>query len=235
MDQTDHLGPPRLSAPSRRPVRVVLIDRDPHVRAAIADLITIEPDIDVVGQAGSLAAGSALVTELTPHVVVLDPHLPDGDGLELCRNLRAGHSPARCLVLSTAADPDAMADAVQAGAAGYIVKDLTELALGDAIKAIAGGRSRLDRPAAPTRHHRGDRELLAALTGMELSILLLLAEGLTHQQIAGRLFFAENTIRTYVARILRKLGLDDPAHAADYASRLREIAATSGEPHPDQA
>lgn len=216
-------------APTPRPVRVVLVDRDRTVRDAIADLLDIDPTIAVVGEAETLYRAHKLLSELAPDVAIIDPRLPDGDGLRLCRNLKAAKSATRCLILTSQVEPEAMLDAVHAGAAGYMIKDLTELALGDAVKAIAAGKSRLDSHSTPVlmhefrRRHTGQRELLAGLTTMEMTILLLLAEGLTNTQIANRMFFTENTVGNYIARLMRKLGIDSPEQAGPYAAQLRNV------------
>ncbi|WP_051179789.1 response regulator [Nocardia concava] len=219
---------PDLPATTPRPVRVVLVDRDRTVRDAIADLLEIDPTIAVVGEADTVHGALVLVSDLAPDVVILDPRLSDGDGLRICRNLKAANALTRCLILASQVEPEAMLDAVHAGAAGYMIKDLTELALGDAVKAIAAGKSRLDSHSTPVlmhefrRRHGDQRALLTSLTTMEMTILLLLAEGLTNKQIASRMFFTENTVRTYIARLMRKLGIDNPGRAGAYAAQLRD-------------
>ncbi|MVU77562.1 response regulator [Nocardia sp. ET3-3] len=217
---------PRAPTP-QHPVRVVVVDRDRTVRDAIADLLEIDPTISVVGEADTLHRALTLLPGLAPDVVIIDPRLPDGDGLRICRNLKATKAATRCLVLTSQVEPEAMLDAVHAGAAGYMIKDLTELALGDAVKAIAAGKSRLDSHSTPVlmnefrRRHSDQRALLASLTTMEMTILLLLAEGLSNKQIASRMFFTENTVRAYIARLMSKLGIDTPAQAGVYAAQLR--------------
>ncbi|MFJ9371715.1 response regulator [Nocardia sp. NPDC101769] len=196
--------------PSRRhPVRVVLIDSNRAVRDAVTDLLEIDPAVSVVGQADTFARAMTLLSGLEPDVAVIDPRLPDGDGLDLCRQSQATGAVTRCLILTSDTDPDAMAAAVDAGAAGYIIKDLTDLALGDAVKALATGRSHLDAhsPALihEARRHRGGH--LPALTTTETAIMGLVADGLTNKQIANRLFFTENTIGRYIAQMKHKLGL----------------------------
>ncbi|WP_330181613.1 response regulator transcription factor [Nocardia sp. NBC_01503] len=147
--------------PSRHnPVRVALVEEDYIVRHALADLLECDRTIAIVGAAGTVAAARALLSAVRPEVVILDPHLPDGDGLELCRVLRAEHPAIRWLILSADIAPEAMLAAIHAGAAGYMVKDLTELDVAGAVKAIATGHSRLDRRPVPSlthplRHHDG--------------------------------------------------------------------------------
>ncbi|MEV6103015.1 response regulator transcription factor [Nocardia sp. NPDC051981] len=208
--------------PSRRhPVRVVLIDASRTVRDAVADLLEIDPAVSVVGQAGTLDRALPLLAGLEPDVAIIDPRLPDGDGLELCRHLRATGAATRCLILTSDTEPDAMLAAVDAGAAGYIIEDLTDLALGDAVKSLAVGRSHLGPHSPAVRHEacrqRGDH--LPALTTMETAIMLLVADGLTDQQIADRLFFTEATIDRYIAQVQHKLGLDTRAQVGAHADR----------------
>ncbi len=144
------LSRPDRPPPSLRcPVRVVLIDRDQVVRDAVADLLELDPAVSVVGEADTRARALALLPGLKPDVVILDPRLPDGNGLEICRKLHSANAATRCLILSADVEPEAMLAAVDAGAAGYMVKDLTELALADAVKAIVAGQSRLDSHATP--------------------------------------------------------------------------------------
>ncbi|APB00115.1 response regulator [Nocardia seriolae] len=217
-------GSHRPQPSARHPVRVVLTDRDRTVRDAIADLLELDPTVSVVGEADSVDRALALLPGLQPDVVILDPRLPDGDGLSICRKHR---DTSRFLILTADGDPDRMLAAVDAGAAGYMIKDLTELALADAVRVIAVGGSRLDCNSAPVlmrelRNREGRaRDPIASLTTMEMTIMLLLAEGLTDQQVADRLFFSENTIRDYVTRLTRKLGLSDRSQAALHAGHLR--------------
>ncbi|MGW3542012.1 response regulator [Nocardia niigatensis] len=148
----------------------MLIDRDRAVRDAVADLLELDSAISVVGEADSLAGALIILPELEPDVVILDPRLPDGNGLQICRNLEAASAATRCLILTSEVEPEPMLEAVRAGAAGYMIKDLTELAIADTVKAIAAGQSRLDGRSTQvlmhewSRRHLNERELVSMLT-----------------------------------------------------------------------
>ncbi|MRH86719.1 response regulator [Nocardia sp. SYP-A9097] len=213
--------------PSRHhPVRVALIDKDHIVRHALTDLLEWDPAVEIVGEADTVAAAQALLPRLRPEVVIVDPHLPDGDGLDLCRAMRTEHPGIGWLVLSADIAPEAMLAAVHAGAAGYMVKDLTELDVAGAVKAIATGHSHLDRRPVPSLTHplrhrtAGHHAPALALTTIEMTILLLLAHGLTNKQIAHRLFFSESAIRNHIIGLTRKLGLDDRTDLTEHAAAL---------------
>lgn len=213
--------------PSRHdPVRVALVEKDHIVRHALADLLEWDRAIAIVGEAGTVATARALLLAARPEVVILDPRLPDGDGLELCRALRTAYPAIRWLILSAEIAPEAMLAAIHAGAAGYMVKDLTELDVAGAVKAIAAGHSHLDRRPVPSlthplRRRAGTHHAPAmALTTMEMTILLLLAQGLSNKQIARRLFFSESAIRNHLLALTRKLGLDDHTLLAEHAAAL---------------
>ncbi|QVI19431.1 response regulator transcription factor [Nocardia tengchongensis] len=225
---TTQSPPVRPPLSRRHPVRVVLIDSDRSVRAAVADLLEVDPAVSVVGEADTLDRALTLVAGTKPDVAVIDPRLPDGDGLDICRTLRAGGAVTRFLILTADIEPGAMLAAVDAGAAGYILKDLSELALADAVKAIAAGQSRLESHTAPMlmrqARGRGDHRPAAALTTTEMAVMLLLADGLTDQQIAKRLVLTGATVHGYVTRLMRKFGLDDRGLLAAHTEQLRAPA-----------
>lgn len=209
-------------------IRVFLVDDHEIVRRGISDLIAVEPDLEVVGEAGGVAQALSRIPALRPDVAVLDVRLPDGNGIELCRELLSTNQELRCLILTSFTDEQAMLDAILAGASGYVVKDITSLELIDAIREVGAGKSLLDNRAAAAlmAKLRSDAEAasgpLAGLTEQERTLLALLGEGLTNRQIAARMFLAEKTVKNYVSRLLSKLGVQRRTQAAVLASKLRQ-------------
>ncbi|KAA8883877.1 response regulator transcription factor [Nocardia colli] len=207
-------------------IKVFLVDDHEIVRHGVGELIGSEPDMEVIGEAGSYAQAMARLPALRPDIAVLDVRLPDGNGIELCRELLSAHPGLRCLILTSFTDEQAMLDAILAGANGYVVKDVTSLELISAIREVGAGNSLLDNRAAAVlmAKVRADAEAdtgpLAGLTEQELSLLGLLGEGLTNRQIAARMFLAEKTVKNYVSRLFAKLGVERRTQAAVLASRL---------------
>lgn len=206
-------------------VTVFLVDDHEIVRRGIIDLLSADPELDVVGEAGSVAQALARIPALQPDVAVLDVRLPDGNGIELCRELLSKMPDLRCLMLSSFTAEEAMLDAILAGASGFVVKDIKGMELAKAIKEIGAGKSLLDNRAAAAlmAKLRGAAETsdpLSDLNDQERVLLSLLGEGLTNKQIAARMFLAEKTIKNYVSRLLAKLGMDRRAQAAVFASKL---------------
>ncbi|WP_280236008.1 response regulator transcription factor [Nocardia cyriacigeorgica] len=207
-------------------VRVFLVDDHEIVRRGVGDLIGAEPDLEVVGEAGTVDHALARIPATRPEVVVLDVRLPDGNGIELCRELLTRHDDLRCLILTSFTDEQAMLDAILAGASGYVVKDIGTTDLVDAIRAVGAGKSLLDNRAAAALMAKLRAEAeeqkgpLAALTEQERKLLALLGEGLTNRQIAARMFLAEKTVKNYVSRLLTKLGVERRTQAAVLASKL---------------
>ena len=200
-------------------ITVFLVDDHELVRRGVAELIDDEADLTVVGQASSVAEAMARVPALRPDVAVLDVRLPDGNGVELCRDLRAALPGLRCLMLTSFTDEDSMVDAVLAGAEGYVIKDVKGLQLVDAIRRVGSGETLLDARAvaalvAELRAKTGKPGPLAGLSEQELVLLDLLGESLTNRQIAERMFLAEKTVKNYVSRLLAKLGLERRSQAA---------------------
>jgi len=200
-------------------ITIFLVDDHELVRRGVAELIDDEPDLTVVGQASSVAEAMARVPALCPDVAVLDVRLPDGNGVELCRDLRAALPGLRCLMLTSFTDEDSMVDAVLAGAEGYVIKDVKGLQLVDAIRRVGSGETLLDGRAvaalvAELRAKTGKPGPLAGLSEQELVLLDLLGESLTNRQIAERMFLAEKTVKNYVSRLLAKLGLERRSQAA---------------------
>ncbi|WP_280498126.1 response regulator transcription factor [Nocardia asiatica] len=206
-------------------ITVFLVDDHEIVRRGLVDLLSDDPELSVVGEAGDVAQALARIPALRPDVAVLDVRLPDGNGIELCRDLLSKLDDLRCLILTSFTDEQAMLDAILAGAGGYVVKDIKGMELAKAIKEVGAGRSLLDNRAAAAlmQRLRVDTEEgpLAGLTEQERKLLDLLGEGLTNRQIAQRMFLAEKTVKNYVSRLLSKLGLERRTQAAVYASKLR--------------
>jgi two-component system, NarL family, response regulator DevR len=205
---------------------VFLVDDHEMVRRGVADLLDEEPDLTVVGQASSVSEALARVPALAPDVVVLDVRLPDGNGVELCRELRSRLPELRCLMLTSYTDEDAMLEAILAGAGGYVIKDIKGLALLSAVRTVGAGRSLLDNRAAAAlmsqlRSNAEEEGPLAGLTGQERSLLELIGEGLTNRQIAERMFLSEKTVKNYVSRVLAKLGMQRRTQVAVLATELR--------------
>ncbi|MGV9584244.1 response regulator [Nocardia farcinica] len=209
-------------------VRVFLVDDHAIVRRGVADLIDAEADMEVVGEAADAAQALARIPALDPDVAVLDVRLPDGNGIELCRELLSRDGKLRCLILTSFTDEQAMLDAILAGASGYVVKDIGTTDLVDAVRAIGAGKSLLDNRAAAAlmaklrAEAEADTGPLATLTEQERTLLALLGEGLTNRQIAARMFLAEKTVKNYVSRLLTKLGVERRTQAAVLAAKLEQ-------------
>ncbi len=209
-------------------VKVFLVDDHEIVRHGVADLIDLEPDLEVIGEAGTCAQALARIPALRPEVAVLDVLLPDGNGIELCRELLSANPELRCLILTSFTDEQAMLNAILAGASGYVIKDIKSLELITAIRDVSAGKSLLDNRAAAALMAKlrteaaGKTGPLATLTEQERTLLALLGEGLTNRQIAARMFLAEKTVKNYVSRLLTKLGVERRTQAAVMASKLDE-------------
>jgi len=208
-------------------VRVFLLDDHEVVRAGLRGLIEGEDDLEVVGEASTAAEALLRVPLERPDVAVLDVRLPDGDGVEVCRELRSRMPELRCLMLTSFADDEALAAAIMAGAAGYLLKDLRGLGILDAVRRVGQGESLLDPFLAQRvldRLRSGPREdeRLARLSKGERRILDLIAQGKTNRQISEELFLAERTVKNYVSNLLSKLGMKRRTEAAVFAVRMQE-------------
>ncbi len=206
-------------------VKVFLVDDHEVVRRGLIDLLGADPELDVVGEAGSVTEALARIPALEPDVAVLDVRLPDGNGIELCRDLLSRMPELRCLILTSFTSDEAMLDAILAGASGYIVKDIKGMELARAVKDVGAGRSLLDNRAAAAlmaklRGATAKPDPLSGLSEQERTLLGLLAEGLTNRQIAARMFLAEKTVKNYVSRLLAKLGMERRTQAAVFATKL---------------
>jgi DNA-binding NarL/FixJ family response regulator len=227
----------REQAGSGGPIRVFLMDDHEVVRRGVRDLLNDEPDIEVVGEAGTAEQALVRVPASRPRVAVLDVRLPDGDGVTVCRELRSRMPELACLMLTSFDDEDALLDAIMAGASGYVLKQISGTDLISAVRTVGSGQSMLD-PGAATRlmaRLRGQAtqasqqpDALAELTDRERDILALIGEGLTNREIGQRLYLAEKTVKNHISRMLAKLGVERRVQAAVIAS---EAAAHGSDPH----
>ena len=213
-------------AATRPPVRVFLLDDHEIVRRGLRMLLESEGDITVVGEAGTVARATPAILEARPDVAVLDARLPDGSGIEVCRDVRAACPSTQGLILTSYDDDEAMFSAIMAGAAGYVLKQIEGNSLLSGVRAVAQGQSLIDPVIAARvfeRMRRGSSAPaeLASLTKQERRILDLIAEGLTNRQIGERMFLAEKTVKNHVTSVLSKLGVERRTQAAVLASRLR--------------
>ena len=207
-------------------IRVFLLDDHELVRRGVRDLLDGEDDLEVVGEAGTAEEAIGRIPATAPHVAVLDVQLPDGDGVEVCREVRSKHPEIACIVLTSFADDEAVYAAILAGASGFVLKQVRGNDLVDGIRRVARGESLLD-PKVTTRvlerlRTQGEDDELAGLTEQERKILMLIADGLTNRQIGEQLFLAEKTVKNYVSNLLSKLGMHRRTEAAAYAARLSE-------------
>jgi DNA-binding NarL/FixJ family response regulator len=211
--------------PGPRQIGVFLLDDHEIVRRGVRELLEAEPDLTVVGEAGTAASALARIPALRPDVAVLDVRLPDGDGVTVCREIRSRMPHVACLMLTSFGDDDALFDAIMAGAAGYVLKQIRGTDLVGAIRTVASGESMLDPEAASRvmkrmRDQAARSDPLAGLTDQERRILELIGEGLTNRQIGERMFLAEKTVKNYVSALFAKLGMERRTQAAAYAARV---------------
>jgi two-component system, NarL family, response regulator DevR len=223
-----------------RPIRVFLLDDHEIVRRGVKDMLEAEGDIRVIGEAGTASAALARIPALRPDVAVLDVRLPDGDGVTVCREIRSQLPEVACLMLTSFADDDALMDAVMAGAAGYVLKQIRGSDLVGAVRTVSTGQSMLDSRAASQlmarlRGQTAKPDPLAGLTPQEKRILELIGEGLTNRQIGERLFLAEKTVKNYISGLFAKLGMERRTQAAAYAARVFGEAAAPGTVDDDGA
>ena len=201
-----------------------LLDDHEVVRRGVADLLGVEEDLVVVGEAATAAEALARIPATRPDVALLDVRLPDGDGIEVCREIRTRHPEIRCIMLTSFADDEAFLGAVLAGASGYVLKQIRGGDLVGSVRRVAGGESLLD-PAlvARARERLSDAEdpRLARLSPQERRILDLIAEGKTNRDIATELFLAEKTVKNYVSNVLMKLDMKRRTEAAVFAVRAQ--------------
>ncbi|GAA5164674.1 MULTISPECIES: response regulator [Amycolatopsis] len=206
-------------------ISVFLLDDHEVVRAGLRTLLDTEPDLGVIGEAGTAAEAMARIPALRPDVAILDVRLPDGEGVSVCRDIRTlVDPPPACLMLTSYSDDEALFGAVLAGAAGYLLKQVSGTNIVEAVRTVAAGGSLLDPElkAAVAQRMRGEAEAdpqYELLSPQERRVLELIAAGLTNRQIAERLFLAEKTVKNYVSSLLHKLGFERRTEAAVYLAR----------------
>ncbi|HZM78946.1 MAG TPA: response regulator transcription factor [Candidatus Limnocylindrales bacterium] len=207
-------------------IRVYLLDDHEVVRRGLRELLAAEGDITVVGESGSALEAVQQVLVLRPQVAILDARLPDGHGVDVCREIRSADPSIRALILTSYEDDEALFAAIMAGAAGYVLKQIRGHDLVEAVRWVAAGQSLLDpmvtqKVMEHIRHPRHLPEELEVLTEQERKILALVADGLTNRQIAAQMVLAEKTVKNYVSSLLSKLGLERRTQAAVLAVKLR--------------
>ena len=217
------------------PIKVFLLDDHEVVREGLRGLLEAAGDMTVVGEASTAADALNRIPAAQPDVAVLDVRLPDGNGVEVCREVRAQMPSVACLMLTSFADDEALFNAIMAGAAGYVLKQVRSADLVGSVRKVAAGQSLLD----PELTRRVMERLRAAaepkdegvehLSSQERRILDLIAEGLTNRQIADTLYLSEKTVKNYVSNLLAKLGMHRRTEAAVFAVRRRQ----GGAPEPD--
>ncbi|MFD9434298.1 response regulator [Streptomyces sp. NPDC060002] len=215
----------------QNPIRVFLLDDHEVVRRGLTDLLDAEPDISVIGDAGTVDHALARGPALRPDVAVLDVRLPDGDGISVCRELRSQMPELACLMLTSFDDEEALLDAIMAGASGYVLKQIKGSDLVSAVRTVASGQSMLD-PATTARLMRSLRadpaetpavpSELASLSPRERDILALIGDGLTNREIGKKLYLSEKTVKNHISRLLAKLGVQRRVQAAVLASHLEQ-------------
>jgi DNA-binding NarL/FixJ family response regulator len=210
-------------------ISVFLLDDHEIVRRGIAQLLESEDDIVVVGEAGTAAQAMARIPAMRPDVAILDVRLPDGEGITVCRDVRSAVSPPpACLMLTSYSDDEALFGAIMAGAAGYLLKQVTGVDLIGAVRTVAAGGSLLDPKATSVvleRLRKGDQPAdprYESLSPQERRILGFIADGLTNRQIGAEMFLAEKTVKNYVSSLLHKLGFSRRTEAAVYAAEMRK-------------
>jgi len=208
-------------------IRVFLLDDHEVVRRGIKELLESEGDIEVVGESGLAQEAARRIPALRPDVAILDGRLPDGTGMEVCRDVRSVDPSIKALILTSYDDDEALFSAIMAGAAGYILKQVRGNDLVDTVRRVAAGESTLDptvtaRVLDRVRNGPPRDQQLEALTTQEQRILELIGEGLTNRQIAERMYLAEKTVKNYVSSLLAKLGLTSRTQAAIFATKHQQ-------------
>ncbi len=217
-----------MPAPAGGPrIRIFLLDDHEIVRRGIRELLEAESDLTVVGEASTAREAVARIPAVHPHVAVLDVRLPDGDGVSVCREVRATLPDVACLILTAFAGDETVRDAALAGAAGYLLKQIRGTELVHAVRTVATGRSLLDPRATARLTERlrppepAPTDPITRLSPQERSVLDLIGDGLTNRQIADRMYLTEKTVKNYVSRLLAKLGVPGRVPAALYARERR--------------
>jgi len=214
---------------ARKNIRVFVLDDHEVVRLGLKELLDAEPDMEVVGEAATAESAVARVPVLGVDVAVLDVRLPDGNGVEVCREIRSASPGTACLMLTGYGDDRALLAAIMAGAAGYTMKHAMATDVVEAVRSVAEGGSALGPEAAQRvmallRDKAETADPLAALSSQEKRVLELIGEGLTNREIAGRMFLSEKTVKNYVSSLLGKLGMSRRSQVAALAARIGERA-----------
>lgn len=209
------------------PIRVFLLDDHEVMRCGLRTLLTAEPDIRVIGEAGTAASALDQVSALVPDVAVLDAGLPDGDGIAVCREIRSTLPATACLIFTSHGDDQALFGAIVAGAAGYVLKHSSGSDLVSAVRTAAAGQSTFDGRATQLvmerlRQPMASVDPVASLTGQEKRVLDLIGAGLTNRLIAEHMALSEKTVKNYVAALLTKLGMHRRTQAAAFIARQSE-------------
>ena len=208
-----------------RDIRVLIVDDHTVVREGIRALLDRRSGLHVVGEAGSVSDAVSRAAELAPDVVIMDVRLPDGSGVEACREIRSAQPGVKVVMLTSYADEDAIVNSVMAGAAGYLLKDARPNALLEAIDVAYRGGSMLDPSVAAkvlTRMRSGPiQDPWLALTSQEREVLERITQGQTNRQIGADLHLSEKTVKHYVSNILDKVGVDNRAGAAVWLARRK--------------
>jgi two-component system response regulator DevR len=219
------------------PIRVFLLDDHEIVRRGVKVLLEAEPDIQVVGEAGTATEALPMILDLNPDVCVLDANLPDGSGIDVCREVRAVRPSVRSLILTSYDDDEAISAAILSGASGFVLKQIESNSLISGVRLVAAGHSLID-PAVTARvveqvqFHRRTMDVLSELTPQQHKILFLIAEGMTNRQIAERLYLAEKTVKNHVTGLLARLGVEHRTQAAVLALRLKGASVPAAVPTP---
>jgi two-component system response regulator DevR len=216
-------------------ITVFLLDDHEIVRRGIRDLLEAEPDLAVVGEAGTEDEAVRRIRAVDPDVAVLDVRLESGDGISACREIRSRNPRTACLMLTSFSDDEALFQAIMAGAAGYVLKQIRSADLVVAIRRVAAGQQLLDpaltsKVLARLRHGPEEDELIARLSSQERQVLTLLVEGLTNRQIAEHMYLAEKTVKNYVTSLLSKMGMSTRTEAAVYGARHLDISSSPKQP-----
>jgi len=213
-------------------IRIFVLDDHELVRTGLQTLLECEEDMDVVGQAATAQLGLQQISELQPDVAILDVRLPDGSGIEVCREIRSAYPDIACLMLTSYADDEALFSAIMAGAAGYVLKEIGGSDLIGDIRRVSQGASLIDASLSKDifdrlRKSQKTEARLSSLSPQERRVLDLIAQGRSNRQIAEEIFLAEKTVKNYVSSLLSKLGMQRRTEAGVYAAILAERRAAS--------
>lgn len=206
-------------------ITVFLLDDHEIVRRGVTDLVNSEPDIEVISEAGTASEALRVVAKTQPDVAVLDVRLEEGNGIEVCREIRSNYPNVACLILTSFVDDQALIDAAMAGAAGYVLKQIRGNDLVESIRKVSAGAQLLDQATVRMGMQRikdSDEGKVLTLTKQEHRIFDLIGDGFSNRQIADEMFLAEKTVKNYVTNMLTKLDMSRRTEAAAFSARLEE-------------